>query len=328
MKSKKNTRAVTVGIFVVVAIIIFIVGVLALGGQRKTFANTITVKAIFDDVNGLQNGSNIWYEGVKIGTVKKIRFTENSLVEVLMDIEDRSKKYIHKDARAKIGSEGLIGNKIVVIYGGTKNYPGLAEGDILEVDRALSMDEMMNTLQSNNKNLNDITANFKIISKRLFDGQGSIGKLLADESLFNEMQNTIATLRRASLNAQQLTSNISGYTAMLHQKGSLANELVTDTVVYSKLRSAVTRMDELSNTANQVVANLNEASYGLNKGLNDTSSAAGVLLHDPVTANYLKVTIKNLQSGSRKLDEDLEALQHNFLLRGFFKKKEKATTGN
>src|SRR2546421_1220592 len=123
MKSNKNTRAVTVGIFVVVAIIIFIVGVLALGGQRKTFANTITIKAIFDDVNGLQNGSNIWFEGVKIGTVKKIRFTDNALVEVQMDIEEKSKQYIHKNAKAKIGTEGLIGNKIVVIYGGSRPFP-------------------------------------------------------------------------------------------------------------------------------------------------------------------------------------------------------------
>src|SRR3712207_4508491 len=99
MKSTKNTRAVTVGIFVFVALAIFIVGVLTLGGQRKTFADTIETSAVFNDVNGLQAGSNVWFAGVKIGSVDKIRFTPNGQVEVRMSIEESAKDYIRKNTR-------------------------------------------------------------------------------------------------------------------------------------------------------------------------------------------------------------------------------------
>jgi phospholipid/cholesterol/gamma-HCH transport system substrate-binding protein len=325
MKSTRNTRAVTVGIFVLIGIAIFIVAVLALGGQRKTFANTFLVKAIFYDVNGLQNGSNIWFEGVKIGTVHKIEFTKDARVEVQMNVEEKSKEYIHSNAFAKIGTEGLIGNKIVVIYGGGPPAPALKEGDVLGVEKAVSMDEMMNTLQSNNKNLQDITSNFRIITKRLADGEGTIGKLLKDESIANDLQSTLAILKRSAENARQMMNNVNNYTALLQKKGSLANELVTDTVVFNRLRNTTIKLDELSSSANRMVENLNSATSSINKSLNDPNTPAGVLLHDQGTATNIKQMVKSLQSSSVKLDQDLEALQHNFLFKGFFKRKAKET---
>ena len=82
MKSTSNKRAVIVGIFIFLGLAIFIITVLTLGSQHKTFEKSITVKAIFDDVNGLQKGNNIWFSGVKIGTIKKISISGNAKVEV------------------------------------------------------------------------------------------------------------------------------------------------------------------------------------------------------------------------------------------------------
>src|SRR5215216_2325051 len=107
MKMDNNKRMVTVGIFVLLGIIIFIAAVLTLGGQKKTFEKKSTLKAIFSDVNGLQEGNNGWFSGVKVGTVKKISFSPDAMVEVIMNIETKAIKYIKKDARAKISSEGF-----------------------------------------------------------------------------------------------------------------------------------------------------------------------------------------------------------------------------
>lgn len=323
MKASKNSRAVTVGIFIIIGLAIFIVGVLALGGQRKSFVKTFTISAVFADVNGLQVGNNVWYAGVKVGTVKKIAFNHNSRVDVLMDIEEKYQPFIHKDSRAKVGSDGLIGNKIVVLYGGTETAPVIAKNDVVGVEASQSMDEMMNTLQSNNKNLLEITTDFKTISKRIVSGEGSIGKLLNDETMANSLQATLNTLNRASNNAQQLTENMASYTAKLQSKGSLANSLITDTVIFNRLRQTALKIDNLSKTANDVVDNLKTSSNQINSSINNNKTPVGVLLHDEEAAASLKSSIQNLQSGTKKLDEDLEALQHNFLLRGFFKKKEK-----
>ena len=87
--------------------------------------------AVFDDVGGLQTGNNVWYSGVKIGTVKAIDFYGNSQVAITMNIEQEAQKYIRKDAKAKVSSEGFIGNKNVVIYDGNPNVPQVDDGDTI-----------------------------------------------------------------------------------------------------------------------------------------------------------------------------------------------------
>ncbi len=115
----ENKRSVIVGIFILLAIIIFISGVFLLGGQQKRFVNSINIKAVFDDVAGLKPGNNVWFSGVKIGTVKTINFYGESQVEITLSIEEKARQYIRKDAKARISSESLIGNKIIVLFGGS-----------------------------------------------------------------------------------------------------------------------------------------------------------------------------------------------------------------
>ncbi len=321
-----NKRAVTVGIFILLGLAIFIAGILTLGGQKKTFEKKVSIKAVFSDVGGLQEGNNVWFSGVKIGTIKKMNFTPNSQVEVIMSIESKAQKYIKKDAKAKISSEGFIGNKIVVIYGGTMQSGSVAENDALAVENGLNTDEILATFQQNNKNLVDITGNIKLVSEKLAAGEGSIGKLLSDETLVNNLQLAVLSLRQASANAQQLTSHISDYASRLRSKGSLTNDLITDTVIFSQLKATVLQLKQVSKTANEVTDNMKLVSNNfrdVSDNLNSSKSPVGVLLNDEVAGRNLKITLANLQTGTKKLDENLEALQHNFFLKGFFKKKAK-----
>ena len=130
-----SKRSINVGLFVVIGILIFVVGILTIGSMKKVFSSTITVKSIFDDVNGLKVGNNIWYSGVKIGTVKSIRFLANSQVEVMLNIEEKSQEFVRKNAKAKVSTDGLIGNKIIVIYGGTQKVPSIEDGDEIAVEK-------------------------------------------------------------------------------------------------------------------------------------------------------------------------------------------------
>jgi phospholipid/cholesterol/gamma-HCH transport system substrate-binding protein len=319
MKPTQTKRAVILGIFITIGIAILIAGIFAVGGKRKTFTKTISLTAIFDNVNGLETGNNVWFSGVKVGIVKKIELIKNAQVAVLMSIEQKSQKFIHKDAKTRVGSDGLIGSKIVIIYEGTQQSPLVADGDLLAVDKPLDTDDMMNTLQANNKNLLAITGDFKLISRRLAEGQGTIGKLLTDDSLMKQLQATAATLQTASANIKMLTSNVSDYTAKLQTKGSLANDLVTDTTFFKTLQAAAVQIQDASKNAKELTNNLKAVSYNLK----DSSNLAGVLFNDQEAATNLKTTVENLQSGTKKFDEDMEALQHNFLFRGFFRRRAK-----
>jgi phospholipid/cholesterol/gamma-HCH transport system substrate-binding protein len=323
MKSTSNNRAIIVGIFIFIGVVIFIITVLTLGSQKKTFGKSIVIKAIFDDVNGLQKGNNIWFSGVKIGTIKKITLLGNAKVQTDMNIDENTRQFIRKDAKAKISSDGLIGNKIIVIYGGSLQTPPVEPGDVLGIEKLFSSDEMLSTLSKNNNNLLEITNGFKVITKRIQDGNGTIGKLLSDETLVNNLTATTNTLKLASANLEKLSTAVAAYTSKLNNKGTLASDLVSDTVIFSKLRLTVQQLQQVAESSQVVINNLKVTGSNINNSLSNNNTPVGMLLHDEKAAANIKITLQNLQSGTKKLDEDLEAVQHNFLLRGFFRKKAK-----
>ncbi|WP_153798622.1 MlaD family protein [Foetidibacter luteolus] len=315
-----NRRAVIVGLFILIGLAILTATVLILGGQKKSFVKTITVRAVFNDVAGLQPGSNIWFSGVKIGTVRRISFHGLSQVLVELHIEKSAQSHIRRDAKAKIGSDGLIGNKIVVIYGGTNAAAQVANGDMLQVDKAVSNDEMLATLQNNNRNLEEITGNLKLVSQKIANGEGTLGKLMNDTSLMVNLNKVVGNFRQVSLTSEAVMKDLSAFTAKLNNEGTLMNDLVSDTIIFNNLRGTVTQLRDAAYNASLITENLQAASEQINEGDGPVST----LLYDKKTAEQLKATIHNLQTSSQKLDENLEALQHNFLLRGFFKKKRKA----
>ena len=323
MRSTNTNRSVIVGIFVVAGLIIMVLAILTLGSQRKTFDKSITVTAFFDNVNGLQKGNNIWFSGVKVGTIKKVYITGKGHVEVDMSISTDARQYIRKDAKAKLSTDGLIGNKIIEIYGGSLKSEEIEEGDILSADIMLSTDDMMNTLAKNNDNFLAITNDLKVITGRITEGKGSIGKLMNDETLADQVNATSLMLHKSAKNLEQLTANVSAYTNKLNLKGSLANDLVHDTVIFNRLRMTVKSLQAITDSSKVAINNLKTAGNTLNEGLQDKNAPLGMLLSDQQSADKIKGTLNNLQDASKKLDENMEALQHNFLLRGFFKKKAK-----
>lgn len=324
----RNNRPVIVGIFIFLGLVILVITIFTLGGQKKTFVRTFTINAIFNDVGGLLTGGNIWFSGVKVGTVKKISFYGDSQVQVTMNIEQDAEAHIHKDANVKIGSDGLIGSKIIIIYGGNPKTPQVEKNDFLRAESGLSTDDMMATLQENNKNLLEITKDFKSISKKIDSGQGTLATLLNDPSIANKLrasadnlQETMANLKTVSEGSKNVLANLQDFSGKINKKGSSINDLASDTVIYRSVKQTLAQLNNASNSVTKFTANLKTVSDKLNQ----KDNAVGVLLNDSETAASMKITLKNLESGSKKLDEDLEALQHNFLLRRFFKKKAKGT---
>ena len=317
MNETSNKRAVIVGLFVFLGFAFLIAGTLMVGNLHETFTNKMEIVSHFDDVGGLQKGNNVWFSGVKIGTVSSIDFHGKSQVEVHLKIDKKTQQYVRKDAMVKLSSDGLIGNKILVIYGGTDKFPEIEEGDTLGVEKTFTSEDMINTLQENNVNMKAITDDFKTISKSLAAGEGTIGKLLSDSSVYANINAATASLQSASKRADQLVGSLAVFSSNLNKKGTLANELTTDTVIFNSVKATVVQLQQIADSATAIVSNLKMASSNPN-------STIGVLLHDEESGARLKETIKKLESSSVKLDEGLEAAQHNFLLRGFFKDKEKA----
>lgn len=326
MKILKNNRPVVVGMFILLGIVILLLTLFTIGGQKETFVKSFTLNAIFNDVGGLSVGANIWFSGVKVGTVKKIGFYGNSQVQVMMNVEKDAEAHIRKDAKAKIGSDGLIGNKIIIIYGGSVSLPQVEKNDFLKVEDAQSTDDMLATLQVNNKNLVAITSDFKSISNKINSGKGTLGALLNDPGFAIKLNKTVENLQETAINlkivsenSKSAMTNFQEFSSKINRPGNSINDFASDTIVYNRIVGTVSQLQNAATSVSRFTANLKMVSEKLNR----KNNAVGVLLNDSASASSIKMTIKNLETSSKKLDEDLEAIQHNFLLRGFFKKKNK-----
>jgi len=319
MKTAQYKRTVIVGMFIFFGIAILVIAVLTMGGRKNAFEKTITLNAVFNDVSGLQKGNNVWFSGIKVGTVKKVQLSGYGQIDVEMKIKKQSIDYIHEDAKVKIGSDGLIGNRLVIIYGGTELAHAVKSGDTLQSDVPLNSAQMMNTLQESNKNLSEITSNLKSVSGKLAQGEGTLGQLFTEDSLANSLKLTASTLQYASKSIQLLTTNLAEFSVKMQQKGVLANEFVSDTVFFARLKAASLQIQEASQNAKELTDNLSQVSYRMR----DSSNLAGVVLQDKESATKLRATVENLQAGTKKFEENMEALKHNFLFRGYFRRKEK-----
>jgi len=327
MNKPDYKRPFMVGIFIITGLAMLVLGIFMVGSQDKLFKRKFTLKVIFNDVNGLQPGNNVWLSGVKIGTVKKIAFFNHTQVQATISLDKLAQPRICKDARARISTDGFIGNKIVVIYGGTIEAGPVKNGDLLQCSKpGATTEDMLATLQQNNSNLLVITSNLKTVTGKIANGEGLIGGMVNDATLLKELQATLKNLATASQKSDRAIANIETITGRFNNQKGLVNELFTDTALFiqltetiSDLKQTMARLKTTAASASSFIDNLQLATSDLNK----KDNPAGMLLHDEETAKELKQTIKNLNSGSHKLDEDLEALQHNFLLKRYFKKKEK-----
>lgn len=319
MRTNQNTRSVMLGIFIFAALVIFALGLFVMGGEQRSFGKTTNVKSYFGDVGGLKKGSNVLFGGVKVGIVKNISLQPHNKVLVEMQIENDAQKFIPKNAVVTIGSDGMIGSKVLQLSGGDLQNGFIQDGNTLLSGQGSSMEQMFKTLQVNNNNLLEITGDLKQISRKVLNGEGSVGKLLNDPALANNVQALVNKLQVSADNAQTLTKDIVAFTAKLEKPGTMTYNVLNDTVIFNRLRSTSKSLDAMANNAQVIVKKLNATT----DKLEDTGKPAGMMLNDEQTAKDLKNVINNLQTGTEKLNQTLDALRHNFLLRGSFRKMER-----
>lgn len=318
MENQDINRSLKLGAFVLGAIIIFLGALFYLAKEGNLFNKTFLVSAIFKNVEGLKEGDNVWLSGVKIGTVKLVKIVSEGKVIVNLSLKDKQNEFIKKDATAFVGSDGLVGNKIVVIRPGTVDEI-IHENDTINSLSPTDTQELFNLAKEVGMNTSSITDNLKLISARLNKGEGIFGELLRDGPISKDLRQTIAALKVTGEKANELVSETQKVMINVNQGHGLVTKLIKDTTY------AATFENTLQNVA-KVGANSKRMSEDLQKiitKMNSSDNAIGVLLADSAFAHKLQGTMEHAKSASIKLDENMEGLKHSFLLRGYFKKKKK-----
>jgi phospholipid/cholesterol/gamma-HCH transport system substrate-binding protein len=201
MENQTNNRA-RLGIFVSIAIALFIIIIYVIGNKRHMFSKTFTIVGNFRDISGLQAGNHVRFSGINIGNIDALEITSDSSVKVIMVLEKNVQKFIKSDASATIGSEGLMGSKVVNIQAGDPASPVIANGGEVATITPISLDDIMVNLNAVSLNAVSITDDISKITFGMRSGKGAIGKLFMD-SAFAE------TLNQTMVNAKNATGGLS-----------------------------------------------------------------------------------------------------------------------
>lgn len=293
---RKAVPLLRIGLFVLVGFIILIVFIFFLGSKEKLFSSTTQIKARFSTVSNLRRGAEVDMAGINIGSVQDIRLPRNARdsVTVTMKVLTDALKLIHSDSRATIASAGLIGDRLITISMGGDSTVAVQPGATLSGQAPQDFSKLYDTLTAVIDQLDSIGISATRLVRKISEGHGTLGSLINDDALYRNA-NTMAVnasetfahakeaVDQMSINVNHVTGNLNDVVERInHGEGSLG-KLITRDDVYESVRKT-----------------------------SDNLAATSYDLHD---------ALAKLALGSGRFAEDMEALKHNFLFKGYFENR-------
>lgn len=331
---KEQIDATKLGIFVTLAVLLFTVAVYYIGNQQNLFGAKFSLSSVFSHVKGLQPGNNVRYAGIDVGIVDRIEIINDTTIRVEMLLERRVRSFLKSNAVAKIGSDGLVGNMIINITPGDGHGQALAEGGSIISAPNLETDEVMNSLASTSENIALLTLKLLDITAAIQEGQGPVSNLLQDPDWSKDLSQTFAHLKQMTNNMEVISRQLQHDLAPQEAKNSPLDFLLRDTAFSTQINQISSNIDSLILQRTQpILLNMEEASADiastsaslrtLAEELNLEEGLAGTVLKDSIAAEDLRQILSNLNEGTYRFNENMEALKHNFLFRRYFKKQKK-----
>ncbi|HZX58578.1 MAG TPA: MlaD family protein [Mucilaginibacter sp.] len=324
--AKQAENNIRLGGFVFAGLLALIFTLYMIGRNRNLFGSNFELKARFSNVSGLVEGGNVLFSGIQAGTVKSIVIQDDTTIEVFMLIDKKIKPFIHKNAVAAIGTQGLIGDKIINISPGRGASPNVADDDEIATKRIVNTDEMLETLSKTNNNMADISEGLKNTVLKV--NSSSIWSLINDSTLKRSIQSTLNNIDQASINAREMARGLNDLVAGIKNGKGSVGILLKDTTFAGNLNDAALKIKSASDNANNLTIQLNQIVKEVNRDLKKGKGSIALMLKDSVTARNLSISMENVRKGTDGFNQNMEALKHNFLLRGYFKKLEKQHKSN
>jgi phospholipid/cholesterol/gamma-HCH transport system substrate-binding protein len=297
-----------VGITVIVAAITLIILIFLMSSTSSIFTRQIRLKAYFDNAEGLRVGAPVRLQGVDIGNV--IRITVNpskplTPVEVTLKVNTRYHDFLRKDSAAQLSTAGVLGETYVDINSSQAKQEPAEEGDILPSSNQPDIKDVVRASQTSLQNVDVLVRRLDRIVAAIEQGQGTVGKLINDPSMFNRLNATLSEV-------QQMVNEIHA------GKGSVG-KLIMDDELYNKANASVDKLNKiidemnqgqgtigkflkdptLYDNANKTVAKANALMDEVNQG----KGALGKIAKDEEFARKLDKTVTNLETLTTNMNE-------------------------
>ena len=300
----KKLTGVKLGIFIFLGSTLLVIGIFLLGNKEALFKSTFTVKAYFQNVEGLRNGAPVRLSGVDVGAIKSIQIIgeKASSIEVSMRLLSDIKKFIRRDTEAGIETEGLVGFKFIALHIKDSKAEHVTDGGTILAKDPVSFADVIEETQGIMAYTKEMTKNLSEIVEKINAGEGTLGKILNDDKLYYA--------------AAELTKTA----------GSSMDSITTD------LREVVGIFDEMGRRMGDIITRVNNAVGSVDTILLNVKEGKGVVGALFVEGNSEDTTISSIISNIKditdeakiataKLNENMEALKHNWLFKSYFEER-------
>ncbi|MGE5400055.1 MAG: MlaD family protein [Ignavibacteriales bacterium] len=300
----KNLAGARLGLFIFLGTVLLVIAIFLIGGRESLFKSTFTVKALFTTVEGLRTGAPVRLSGISVGSVKDIEIANDTTgrVIVTMGIDNSVRNFVRKDTRATIETEGLVGNKIVVLSVGTTAYEIVQDGGFVRSKSPVSIAQIIAESQGTLNYLKDITRDFSEIVGKINKGEGTIGKIVNDDELYNAATQITRSADR-SLNTITLKLN------------EISDVVKTTT---GDFKNIMADLDGVVLKVDGIVNNVKEGKGILGSLVADKSAYNDSI--KVIIANLMSTT-EQIRTGAVRFSEDMEALKHNWLFKSYFEER-------
>ena len=341
---KQTSKNIKVGIIVLVGSAFLFAALYLVGSNQNLFGSNFNISARFKNVNGLMVGNNVRFAGIDIGTVKTLTIVNDSTVDVSLLIEEDARKYLRKNAIASIGTDGLMGNKLVNIENGSTKSALIEDGDRIQSASSSEIDALITNLSTTSGDLSEVmkqiktiisdsamnripvaiedisatAVNLRKITVKL-DGSDALWSTLSNKQLAENLTLAVADIRKTGQQASILVTDLSEVVKNIESGKGTVGMLLSDSISAQKIKMAISNIQQLSDSLIEVSGDLKQ----ITRKINNSEGAVGTILTDTLFAGQLKETMLHLKNSSISLEQNLEALKSNFLFRRYFKKQEK-----
>jgi phospholipid/cholesterol/gamma-HCH transport system substrate-binding protein len=297
----KNLENAKLGIFIFLGSLLLVILIFLLGNKEQLFSSTFNVKAFFKNTEGLRSGASVRFGGIDVGAVSDIRILDDTTgkVEVLMRIKDDVRRFIKKNSKASIETQGLVGDKVVTISMGSENEPEISNNGIILSKEPLSFSDIIVETKGIMSYTKDMTKDLAEIVRKVNQGDGSLGKILNDDKLYNAATNLTIT---ADSSMASLTGDMQKVFELFDKLGKGVQDVVVN------INTIVTRIDT-------VLLDVSKGKGILGSLVSDNSS--GNKSFNKILEN-LVVTSEDAKISASRLAENMEALKHNWLFKSYF----------
>lgn len=300
----KNAAPVRLGIFIFLGFALFVVGIFMLGKRGALFGSSFNVKAYFTNVQGLRNGAVVRLNGIDVGSVNSIQIVSDTTgrVQVSMSISKDIQRFIRTDTKASIETEGLVGNKVVILKIGSSTSEEVKDGGYIQTEEQPTFSAIIAETQGVIKYTKDMTKSLAEITEKVNNGQGSIGKLLNDDKLY---QNAADLTQQANVSLKGITKELQKVTDLFDKLGVGVQDVVNN------VNHTVVRFDT-------IMTGVQHGKGMLGQMLVDGSKYDSTFA---VTMQNIQVTSEAARLAASRLAENMEALKHNWLFKNYFENR-------